>query len=62
MGDKNVNLIDVAVSTLTFDEIFDYKDLYADKTEYFQNPDHMNTKGSEAFTRKFVTDLSKVIE
>jgi len=62
MGERDVSLIDVAVSTLPFDEVFDYKDSYADNTEYFQNPDHMNTKGSESFTRKIQKDFKKELE
>lgn len=44
-----------------FEGIFDYHDLFFDHPEYFFDPDHLNIKGSDLFTKKFAADM-KLLE
>lgn len=39
-----------------FQEIYDYRELFAERQEYFGNEDHLNIPGSNAFTTRFMSD------
>lgn len=40
-----------------FVKMFDYHNLFFDHPEYFFDPDHLNIKGSDLFTRRFAEDM-----
>lgn len=40
--------------------VLDYHDLFWEDARYFTNPDHLNTKGAEVFTRILKTDLERL--
>lgn len=43
-----------------FRGLFDYHGLFFDHPEYFFDPDHLNIKGSDLFTRQFAEDMKKL--
>lgn len=43
-----------------FVKLFDYHNLFFDHPEYFFDPDHLNIKGSDLFTRRFAEDMKQL--
>ncbi len=42
------------------ESVLNYQEVFSDKPEYFWNPDHMNFRGAEAFTRLLKKDLDEI--
>lgn len=58
--DKLYNEVEaISAKYSVYQGILDYHDMFFDHPEYFFDPDHLNVKGSDLFTKRLSQDLDK---